>query len=312
MDIILQSFNGILTVFIIITTGYILAVKGWFSEDGITLISRLVMQVCLPAYMLSNLLLNFQHDQLVEMMRGVWVPFLSMLAGYFISKPIRSIADVDENRKGIFSICVCCSNTIFLGLPLGIALFGEEAVPYIMIYYMANTTLFWTLGIYEIASDSKRDTSFFSIDTLKHIFSLPLMGFMLGVLMVIAEVTLPEPLLDACTYVGSMTTPLAMLFIGVAMSKTSWRDFKIDKQLIVAMAGRYFVCPVLVIIMLPYFALDDMMGKVFVIMSAMPAMTNTAIVAKSYGSDYRYAALLTAVSTCLAAVMIPFYMWYIH
>ena len=55
---------------------------------------------------------------------------------------------------------------------------------------------------------------------------------------------------------------------------------------------------------------DD--GKVFVIMAAMPAMTNTAIVAKGYGGDYKYAAMLTAVSTVLAVFAIPFYMWLVH
>lgn len=54
------------------------------------------------------------------------------------------------------------------------------------------------------------------------------------------------------------------------------------------------------------------MEKVFVIMAAMPAMTNTAIVAKGYGGDYKYAAMLTAVSTVLAVFAIPFYMWLIH
>ena len=63
---------------------------------------------------------------------------------------------------------------------------------------------------------------------------------------------------------------------------------------------------------IPFFQLEPMMEKVFVIMAAMPAMTNTAIVAKSYGGDYKYAAMLTAVSTVLAVVVIPFYMWVVH
>ena len=53
-------------------------------------------------------------------------------------------------------------------------------------------------------------------------------------------------------------------------------------------------------------------GVVLVIMAAMPAMTNTAIVAKGYGGDYKYAAMLTAVSTVLAVFAIPFYMWLVH
>ena len=48
------------------------------------------------------------------------------------------------------------------------------------------------------------------------------------------------------------------------------------------------------------------------VLAAMPAMTNTAIVAKGYGGDYKYAAMLTAVSTVLAVLSIPFYMWLVH
>lgn len=312
MDIILHSLNGVLTVLLIIGTGYFLERHGWFTEASINLISRLVTQVCLPAYMLSNLLLNFEHDQLISMSKGLPLPLLSMLAGYFISKPVGRLAGVPAGRKGVFSTCVCFSNTIFIGLPLGIALFGEAGAPYIMIYYMVNTTLFWTLGVYEIAADAQAGAPFFSGATLRHILSLPLLGFMLGAVLVLLELTLPKPFLDACRYIGSMTTPLAMIFIGIAMSKTSWAEITVDKQLIAAMLGRYFVCPLLVLFMLPYFDLDDMMQKVFVIMAAMPAMTNTAIVAKSYGGDYRYAAMLTAASTCLAVIMIPFYMWLVH
>ena len=43
--------------------------------------------------------------------------------------------------------------------------------------------------------------------------------------------------------------------------------------------------------------------------AAMPAMTNTSIVAKVYGGDYKYAAMLTVVSTLLAVITTPFYMW---
>ena len=35
-------------------------------------------------------------------------------------------------------------------------------------------------------------------------------------------------------------------------------------------------------------------------------MTNTSIVAKVYGGDYKYAAMLTVVSTLLAVITTPF------
>lgn len=312
MDIILHAFGGILTVMLMIITGFGLEKLGWFKEQSIVLISRLVTHVCLPTYMLTNLLANFKHDQLVSMSGGLIVPILSMLAGYVISKLIAGFIGMPEGRKGVFSTCVCFSNTIFIGLPLGIALFGEAGAPYVMIYYMVNTTLFWTLGVHEISSDAGKPSPLLSWATLKSVFSLPLAGFILGVIMVMLEWNLPKPLFDACKYIGSMTTPLAMLFIGIAMSKTAWNEIHFDRFLAVAMAGRYLISPLLVILLLPFFDLDLMMQRVFVIMAAMPAMTNTSIVAKAYGGDYKYAAMLTAVSTCLAVVVVPFYMWIIH
>lgn len=312
MDIVLHSLNGVLTVLIMIAMGVLLERKGWFDEKSVSLVSKLVTQVCLPTYMLTNILGRFQHDQLISMSKGLIVPLLSMMAGYFISKLIARLIGVPRSRAGIFTACVSFSNTIFIGLPLGIALFGDEGAPYIMIYYMVNTTLFWTLGVYELASGSGEAVSLFSRQTLHNILSLPLLGFMAGVVMVILEWQLPQPVFKAFSYIGGMTTPLAMLFIGIAMSKTNWQEIKLGKELIVAMLGRYFVCPILVMLMLPFFDLEPLMEKVFVMIAAMPAMTNTAIVAKAYGGDYKYAAMLTAVSTVLAIGMIPFYMWLIH
>ena len=48
-----------------------------------------------------------------------------------------------------------CSNTIFIGLPINMAIFGSRAVPYVLIYYIANTTFFWTWGVYKISQDSQ-------------------------------------------------------------------------------------------------------------------------------------------------------------
>ena len=312
METILHALNGVVTVMLMIAVGFILERRGWFSEDSVTLISRLVNYVCLPTYMLTNILGQFKHDQLITLSHGLIVPLISMLAGYVLSRLLGRLIGVPRVHQGIFSICVAFSNTIFIGLPLGIALFGDAGAPYIMIYYMVNTTLFWTIGFRDLAVGSEAEMPLLSKKTLKSIISPPLMGFMLGVVMVLGELSLPEAIFKSCRYLGSMTTPLAMLFIGIAMSKTDWKEITLGKELVAAMLGRYLICPVIVFLILPFFHLDPMMEKVFVIMAAMPAMTNTAIVAKSYGGDYKYAAMLTAVSTVLAVIAIPFYMWLVH
>ena len=138
---------------------------------------------------------------------------------------------------------------------------------------------------------------------------LSVCGSVLGAIALLAPTLKTQPRWLASDFLAA---PLAMLFIGIAMSKTRWEEIAVGKELVVAMLGRYLICPWIVFLILPFFHLEPMMEKVFVIMAAMPAMTNTAIVAKGYGGDYKYAAMLTAVSTVLAVFAIPFYMWLVH
>ena len=234
-----------------------------------------------------------------------------MTIGYILGHLVARLIHVYPARRGIFSSVFFLSNTIFIGLPLTLALFDESAVPSVMVYYMANTTFFWVLVAHDIAVDGQGGIAppLLSMKTLKSVISPPLLGFIFGVLFLLLGWTLPQPILKAFKYIGGMTTPLAMIFIGIAISKYRWADIHLDREVVLAVLGRYVFSPLLVLALVPFFPVPVLMKQVFVMLAAMPAMTNTSIVAKYYGADYQYAAMLTVITTCLAIVVIPFYMW---
>ena len=194
-------------------------------------------------------------------------------------------------------------------ITMTLALFGEEGIPYVMLYYMVNTTMFWVVAVHDMASDAGVAAPWLSRKTLKVVLNPPLLGFLAGIILVMLDWRLPMPIEASFRYLGGMTTPLAMLFIGIAISKASWSEIKFDRELTAAMVGRFVICPLCVMVCLPFFALPKLMSEVFIMQAAMPAMTNTSIVAKVYGGDYKYAAMLTVVSTLLAVITTPFYMW---
>lgn len=309
MAAILHALQGILTIVIMISTGLFLARRGWFSESFTSAVAQLVTKVCLPTYMIVNLTNNFTHDELIAMSGGLPVPILSMAMGYFIGHAVARLLKVRRERVGVFCTVFFVSNTIFIGLPMTLALFGEEGVPYVMLYYMVNTSMFWVVAVHDMASDAGVAAPWFSRKTLRVILNPPLLGFLTGVFLVIMEWRLPMPIEASFRYLGNMTTPLAMLFIGIAISKASWDEISFDRELVAAMLGRFVICPLCVMACLPFFQLPTLMSEVFIMQAAMPAMTNTSIVSKVYGGDYKYAAMLTVVSTLLAVLTTPFYMW---
>ena len=85
----------------------------------------------------------FTHDSLVQNASGIAVSMLS-IAGLILPglAPWRGWARVPANRRGVFISMFAFSNSVFIGVPVSTALFGEEAVGFALLYYIANTSIF--------------------------------------------------------------------------------------------------------------------------------------------------------------------------
>jgi len=308
MGILLQSAQGILTVVCIIGLGFFLARVGVADEKIEAFLATFVTRYALPPFMMANMLDTFTRQQLFSMAGGLVVPFLSILVCYVLARLAAKVFKVSKGRQGVFISVVFGSNVIYLGLPLCLALFGEECVKYVMLYYIANTSTFWTLSMHEIRKDAGVRAPIFSLSTIKSVLTPPFMGFLAGLFIVLLAIPLPVFFYKACKYVGSTATPLAMLFIGMVMSRGKWSELEFNKDVVTALVGRFFLSPACVALFMPIFHLPTLMGQVFVLEAAMPAMVNISIIAKEYGGDYKYAAELVLVSTVLAVVTIPIYM----
>lgn len=308
--IFFSTLQSILSIVIMISIGYILTAKGFLDDKASSLFSKLVVNLALPCLMLSDMMSNFSKDKLFSLSSGLIIPFLSMIVTYLIAVIVSKLIKVNSDSVGTFKSMFFVSNSIFIGLPVNLALFGSSSVPFVLLYYIANTTFFWTLGVYGISKDGQSSSEgIFSIDTLKRIVSPPLMGFILALILIILNFQLPKFITDTCRYFGNLTTPLSMLFIGMTLHSIKLDEIKVGKDMITLLMGRFFVSPLLIFLLAMNFPIPLLMKKVFIIQAAMPVMTNTSIVAKKYGANHKYATIMTVITTVLSIVFIPIYMF---
>lgn len=305
-----NSLQSVLSIIIMIFIGYILTVKGWLNENISKTFSKIVCNLALPCLMISDLMNNFTKDKLLNLGGGLIIPFVSMAIGYLIAFIVSKVLKIDKSSEGTFRSMFFVSSSIFIGLPVNLALFGESSVPYVLLYYIANTIFFWTIGVYDISKDSQDSScsSIFSITTLKRIVSPPLLGFMSAIVLILLDIHLPKFAMDTFKYLGGLTTPLSMLFIGITMTSIKPKEIEFNKDMAALFIGRFVISPLLVFILAYNAPIPLLMKKVFIIQAAMPVMTNTAIVARSYGANYKYASVMTVVTTLLSIVFVPFYM----
>lgn len=306
--IVLDALQSVLSIIIIIGIGYLLTWKGWFDEETGKLFTKVVVNVSLPALMLSNLMSTFDRDALLAAIGGVAIPFASMLISFGAAVLISFILKIEKGRIGTFQTMFFISNTIFMGMPVNIALFGAESVPYVLLYYIANTTMMWTLGIYLIQRDGgKRKGSIFSMQTIKGIFTPPLMGFMVAVVFIMLGIKLPRFIMDTANYLGSITTPLSLLFIGITFKSIRFQDIRFSKDMAAIFLGRFVISPLVVIGLANWMGIPWLMKAVFTIQAAMPIATQASIVSKAYDADYKYATVMVTITTTASLIFIPIY-----
>ena len=308
MDIFLRSISGILVILGMILVGFVIGEKGWFDDKSRGLLAKLVTQVALPCYMLYTITQRFTVADLLKMLPALRFPALSMVVLLGIATAVARIFIVRRDRRGLFISMFFNSNTIFVGLPINQALFGDASIPYVLIYYMCNTTFFWTLGTYLIQRDGEGEAQFDLKTSVKKVFSPPLMGFILGLVMVMLQIKLPAFLASDLQYLGNLTTPLSMIFIGLSVSHVGVKQLVLGKDQLLILLGRFVVAPLLMATIVYWAPLPSLMKQVFIIQSAMPVMTNAPVVARLYGADSDYAAVMVTETTLATMVVIPILM----
>ncbi|MFR6029102.1 MAG: AEC family transporter, partial [Sutterella wadsworthensis] len=89
------------------------------------------------------------------------------------------------------------STVLFVGVPMTTALFGEEGIPYLLVYFFANCVFIWTVGLYAIQTDGVAKTGgarpkLVLMKSVRMLFSPPLLSFIVGIAFAVLSIPIPH------------------------------------------------------------------------------------------------------------------------
>lgn len=302
-DVIAQQ---IAMLAIIMLLGF-LAVKTKYLEPGLKDgIARLVLRITLP---LLNLTAITAQTLRPEMLRNVGiiiaveicVILLLLLIGSLGARLFR----LPPSTQTIHACMSAFGNVIFLGYPLVTALYGQEGLFYAIVYALINDGIVWTMGVFLIAKSSCNNRG----AGLKNLINPNTVTFVIALCMLAFGLRLPERLHETLASVGSMTTCLSMLFIGMTLGTIDLKGIYKRFSIYLIVLFKMLAVPVLLIFLLSRLSLDKTLLGVFVLEAAMPVQTVLTIVANEFGSDYQYAAECVFITTVLSLVTLPGLYW---
>lgn len=313
LDAFLHSLNCVVILLILGGTGYVTAARGWYDKNSSALMAKLVTFLSLPAYLFSVVMQTLTHDQLLMLVGAMATPFLAVWCSFAVSRLFVKVFRVDDVHSGVFSGAFTATNNMFIGVPVSLALFGEEAMIPTLLYFFANTTFFWTVGNYLEAADGmhimKREPpKVLSLDTVKRVFTPPLCGFLTALVFILIDWTPPSAVMDAAKYMGGITTPLALVFVGSMLYRIGIRNIRLTKDMLLIHVGRFVICPLICLALVWLIPIPPLFAKVYVIQAGLPCITQIAVLAQFHRADVAFATTAVASTTLVSLASLPVWM----
>jgi hypothetical protein len=192
-----------------------------------------------------------------------------------------------------------------MGYPLALAVFGEEGLFLEIIANMMFNVVIFSAGALLLIYDMEEKGSV--KETIKKVFSIPLVSCTIGLFMYFLGVTFPPLVEDTLKYVGDMTAPLAMLVVGIQLCQSSVTRIVKNRRLLIMTVIRLIAVPGVLFATLWWLPVDPLVFCVVVFAMCMPAAAYISVLAVRYNSNKILAAEGIFLSTMFSLITIPIF-----
>ncbi|MDQ1244351.1 MAG: malate permease, partial [Campylobacterota bacterium] len=157
---------SILAIYIFIVIGFVakMSFKEKIDDKTITLINVYFLQVFLTFWGL--LIRPINSTLFFAPSIYLFVVLLVLIASALVARKLFR----DQKEYSIATVAAIIGNTGNLGIPLNIAIFGEESIPYTTVINLMNVFVVYTIGVYYYSRGS-----FDAKTSLKNIVKLPIL-----------------------------------------------------------------------------------------------------------------------------------------
>lgn len=299
----ISLINQIVVLFLLMAVGYVSKKTKVLDQETIRGISMLILQVTLPALIISSMQFPFSRDLLNTSLLIVLISVVTYAVMIGFSYAYARKAKMQSARMDVTQFSLVFANVSFMGFPIISVLYGDQGIFYGALFNIPFQALLVTLGVVFMTRHSETNSG--KMNLRKALASPGLIAIFIGFGFFVLPVSLPAPLFQSLQMVGATTTPLSMLLIGGMLADVPFFSVFGDRDLYQVTFLRLVVLPALVFIPLKLLGAEGMLLAIPVMIIAMPVATLTGAFARLYGSDYYFASKVIFLSTLCSLVTIP-------
>ncbi len=264
---------SVLGIYIFILVGYFAKrqFKEQMDERTITLLSVYFLQVFLTFWGLLKRPID--TTLLYTPLIYLAVVFLALLLMVPLLKQLFS----DKKERSIATVAALIGNTGNLGIPLGIAIFGEESIPYTTVINLANVFFVYTIGVYFYSRGT-----FDVKKSLLNIIKLPILWAALAAISLNLVGYVPSDSIEKTLMMGayaSMTMQLVLFGIYLYGVKIRELNFRLTYW---SVGVKFVLLPIIAFVVLQYTPFDSTVKGIIFMELMMPLAVSNVNLAALY------------------------------
>ena len=305
MAVFIATFGKLITIFIYILVGFVVARKKIFSEIFTNGISSFLMTVSVPCLIITSFQVEYTSERLrlggIAFLASVIIIAVGIGIGYLNAYLLR----VPVSDKAVWVYSTAFPNHVFMGWPVMAAIFGQGAIFYAAFANLAFSAYAYTFGIWIFQKYGQKGEK---KQSLRSVLLTPInVALVIAMIMFVTGLRLPASIEGALDGFGSITTPLAMFYVGTILAANRPREVFADHRVYMMSFLRLILVPLLVLFLARPFVSDPISYGTLVIGNAMPVAAYCAIYAGAYRNNVQLASRFVSVTSILCLVTIPLF-----
>lgn len=292
-----ETLCEMLVILFAIFAGYLANRLGMLGGETDKKISRLLLGVTMPCMILGAVSTGDTLPEVSVVLGVLWVAAVFYLLELVFVLVLPRLLGGTPGQRGVWRYTLAFPNVGFIGYPVAVALFGPQALFYAVILALPFNLLSFTLGPLLLAG-AKR----FS---LRQTFSPCVIASAIALVLALARLRPPEAVGEAFEFVGRITVPLSLMFVGSLLAGLPLGRLLASPRLWILTLVRLLVMPAALCPILRFLGPDPMILGIAVTQMAMPTAVNGSLLCMEYGGDAECMAQITFVSTLASIVTIP-------
>lgn len=191
------------------------------------------------------------------------------------------------------------SNCGFVGYPVIQGIYGSVGVFYTSIFTIPFNLFMYSYGVMLFTGEK----SFKNMK--KNLINMPLISILLGTIIFLFSIRLPEPVINTLGSIGNMTTPLSMFIIGAMLADVSVKDVFKDLTIYYVNFIKLIAAPILIYFLLKFLDADKTLLYICVILVSMPTASLIGVLAERYNVNKAIASKCAFLTTIMSLFTIP-------